>query len=197
MPTPARTSREVIVSAARSILEEDGLEALTMQRVAQAVGVRAPSLYKHVRNRSDLVRLVSEDVAAALAATVADAVPSSDPAADLRTIAVAFRRFARNNPRAYGLIFGDLPDEWRAAPEALARANEALLRTTTALAGPDHALEAARTVVAWAHGFVSMELAGAFRLGGSVDDAFAFGADRLADALAGPPGGVVAADGGR
>jgi hypothetical protein len=39
-------------------------------------------------------------------------------------------------------------------------------------------------VVAWAHGFVSMELAGAFRLGGDVDDAFAFGVDRLASALA-------------
>ena len=35
----------------------------------------------------------------------------------------------------------------------------------------------------WAHGFVSMELAGAFRLGGDVDAAFDFGIDRLTDAL--------------
>ena len=42
---------------------------------------------------------------------------------------------------------------------------------------------AARTVTAWAHGFVTMELAGAFRLGGDVDRAFAYGVDHLAGAL--------------
>ena len=40
------------------------------------------------------------------------------------------------------------------------------------LGGEAGALAAARTVAAWAHGFVSMELAGAFRLGGDVDDAY-------------------------
>lgn len=42
------------------------------------------------------------------------------------------------------------------------------------LAGDTIALEAARTVASWAHGFVSMELAGAFRLGGDVDAACRF-----------------------
>jgi hypothetical protein len=55
--------------------------------------------------------------------------------------------------------------------------------SAAALAGPEHSLEAARTIVAWAHGFVSMELAGAFRLGGDVDRAYAFGVERLAAAL--------------
>jgi len=185
MPTPARTSRDEIVRAARVLLERGGPESVTMQSVAQAVGVRAPSLYKHVRNRSDLVRLVIEDVATDLAATVDGAVPGDDPAADLRAIAHAFRRFAHDNPQAYGLIFANVPEEWRPDPATLARANAALLRTTAALAGDERSLEAARTVVAWAHGFVSMELAGAFRLGGNVDDAFAFGVERLGMAVAG------------
>jgi hypothetical protein len=51
------------------------------------------------------------------------------------------------------------------------------------LAGSDDALEAARTVVAWANGFISMELSGAFRLGGDVDRAFDYGVDRLAAAI--------------
>jgi hypothetical protein len=38
-------------------------------------------------------------------------------------------------------------------------------------------------VVAWAHGFISMELAGAFRLGGDLDRAYAFGIERLGTAL--------------
>ena len=41
------------------------------------------------------------------------------------------------------------------------------------------ALEGARTIVAWAHGFVSMELAGAFRLGGDLEGAYLFGIDSI------------------
>lgn len=188
MPTPSRTSREAIIRAARTILEAEGLDELTMQRVAQIVGVRAPSLYKHVRNRAELVRLVSDDVATDLTATIDRAVTDdADPASNLRAIARAFRAFARANPRAYALVFAALPDEWRASPEMLLRASEAVLATTAALAGPEHALPAARTVVAWAHGFVGMELAGAFRLGGSVDEAFTYGIERLAASLAAAP----------
>ena len=54
-PTPARTNREEIVAAARSLLEEEGLHAVTMANVANRVGVRPPSLYKHVRDRSALI----------------------------------------------------------------------------------------------------------------------------------------------
>ena len=183
MPTPSRTSVDEIVGAARRILESDGLDGLTMQRVAQDVGVRAPSLYKHVRSRNDLVRLVTEDVARELAETITGA-SSADPAGDLPALASAFRRFAHAHPRAYSLVFGPLPDAWRPDLGSLAPANEAILRTAASLVGSDHALEAARMVVAWAHGFISMELAGAFRLGGDVEKAFAFGMDRLAVALA-------------
>ena len=44
----ARSGRAAdIVAAARRILEEEGVEALTMRRLAGAVGMRAPSLYKY------------------------------------------------------------------------------------------------------------------------------------------------------
>ena len=47
------------------------------------------------------------------------------------------------------------------------------------LVGEADALEGARTIVAWAHGFVTMELAGAFRLGGDLDAAYAFGIEAI------------------
>jgi hypothetical protein len=65
-----------------------------------------------------------------------------------------------------------------------ARAAEPMLRTAAALAGPYRALEASRTVVAWANGFVGMELAGTFRLGGDVDEAFDYGVDRITESIA-------------
>ena len=99
-------------------------------------------------------------------------------------MANAFRRFVHAHPRGYALIFGALPDELRPRPETIAPATDAVLEIAASLAGPDRALEGARMIVAWAHGFVSMELAGAFRLGGDVDAAFRFGVDRLAQALA-------------
>ena len=61
MPTPPRTSVADIVAAGRDILEADGPPGLTMQAVAARVGVRAPSLYKHVKDRDSLVGLVADD----------------------------------------------------------------------------------------------------------------------------------------
>ncbi|WP_186382724.1 TetR-like C-terminal domain-containing protein, partial [Amycolatopsis rhizosphaerae] len=71
----------------------------------------------------------------------------------------------------------------RPDPAALAQAADPVLHAAAALAGSDHALEAARTITAWAHGFITMELADAFNLGGDVERAYEFGIDRLADAL--------------
>ncbi|HEX7173451.1 MAG TPA: TetR/AcrR family transcriptional regulator [Candidatus Limnocylindria bacterium] len=184
MPTPARTSLDRIVEAARSILENDGLAALTMQRVAEAVGVRPPSLYKRVRSRGELVRLAVEDVAKQLADELGRAAGSGDPRRDVRGLAQALRRFAHANPGAYTVIFSRLPDESRPDLATLAPANDAMMATAASLGGPEHALDAARLIVAWAHGFVSMELAGAFRLGGDVDAAFEFGMERLSVAIA-------------
>ena len=189
MPTPAHTSLEAIVESGRAILEAEGLAGLTMHRVADAVGVRPPSLYKRVRNRGELVRLIGSDVARDLGQTLDDATPGGDPRADLRSIALAFRSFARARPQAYRLLFDPLPDAWRPDPDAGREAVEVLFRVLSAVVGPAEVLPAARTLVAWAYGFVSMELADTFRLGGDVDEAYAFGVDRLVDAItsAGPP----------
>ena len=80
-------------------------------------------------------------------------------------------------------MFAPLPDEARADPDWSVRASAAVLRASARLAGEADALEAARTVTAWANGFIAMELAGAFRLGGDVDRAFAYGIDRLTRAI--------------
>ena len=183
MPTPARTSVQEIILAGRAILEAEGLDGLTMQRVAGAVGVRAPSLYKRVRNRGDLVRLIVTDVGHELADRLDAAATTGNPRRDLRSIANAFRAFARAQPEAYALLFARLPESWRPDPELNARASETLLRAVAQLAGPKDALEAARTVVAWANGFIGMELADAFRLGGDVDRAYAYGIDQLTKAI--------------
>jgi AcrR family transcriptional regulator len=177
MPAPAQTSTAAIVAAGRRLLEERGMDALTMRDIADAVGVRAPSLYKRVRGRSDLFRLILEDVADELTATLDAAAGSGDPVADVRAMATAYRRFAHSNPVTYTLM--NAPNVLSGATERSVRSSAALLRAVAELAGPQHALPAARTIVAWANGFITMELAGAFRLGGDVEQAWDFGLGRI------------------
>jgi AcrR family transcriptional regulator len=188
MPSPRRTSAPEIVRAGRDLLEADGLEQLTMQRVAQVVGVRAPSLYKHVRDRGELIRLIGSDVLAELGDRLGSASGSGDPRADIRAIAQTFRAFALQHPESYRLLFARLPEAWRADPSLNAQAVAGLMSAVASLAGEEDQLEAARMVVAWAHGFVSMELAAAFRLGGDVDAAYRYGIDRLLVAIMGSAG---------
>ena len=181
MPAHAQTSTAAIVAAGRRLLEERGVEALTMQDVAVAVGVRAPSLYKRVSGRSDLLRLILEDVADELTAMTDAAAGSGDPAADLRAMAAAYRRFAHSNPVAYTLMYA--PQAPPGATERSARSSAPLLRVVAELAGPQHMLLAARMIVAWANGFIMMELAGAFRLGGDIEQAWSFGLDQVLAAI--------------
>jgi len=184
MPAHARTSVEQIVAAGRTVLEAEGLDGLTMQAVAMAVGVRPPSLYKRLRDRGDLIRLIATDVADELGSTVEAVATGHDARADLRAIASAYRAYAHAHPQAFDLLNAPLPEAWRPDTAVTVRSSAAILRVAGALAGPGHALEAARTAVAWANGFVRMELSGAFRLGGDVDAAFSFGLEHLTEALA-------------
>ena len=181
MPTPERTTLDAIVLAARDLLEQEGLTALTMNLVAQRVGVRAPSLYKRVENRDRLLQLVAE-------ATLVDFAHRLDDAASLRDLVDRFRAFGLERPHAFHLVMAPGTGIPVAGPEFGARASAALLRHTEALVGPERALEAARTLTAWAVGFVSMELNGAFQLGGDVEAAWAYGAETLIRSLATGPG---------
>lgn len=168
MPTPDRTSLEQIIAAGREILDTAGSAGVTMQAVATHVGVRAPSLYKRVRDRDALLSAIAESVIDDLTARL-DAAD-----ADLTDIAQAYRAFARQHPEAFRLMFS------AAAPHAaLQRSAAPLIRAASALVGDDDALDAARLFTAWATGFLQMELAGAFRLGGDVDRAFDYGLRHL------------------
>ena len=144
-----------------------------MQAVALAVGVRAPSLYKHVADRDALVSLVADAAAVALAAQLA----GEDTLAGLVR---GLRIWATAHPHAFRLVFSG-----HGSPEIAAATGAPVLRVARGLVGPAHELVAARLVTAWATGFISMELAGAFQLGGDVEEAFEYGIERLVSALAG------------
>ena len=193
MPTPTRITPESLRAAARTVLERDGRDGLTMQAVATALGVRAPSRYKHVRDRDDLIRVVVDDVSRELGdrLDLALAAAGADPANAARALAAVARGFAHEQPHGYALVFGPLPGGSGPARAALDHGAAAILDAARRLVGEEHALDAARTLTAWMHGFTSMELAGAFRLGGEVDAAWAYGLERVVAGLAGDDGSAA------
>ncbi|WP_446046315.1 TetR/AcrR family transcriptional regulator [Streptomyces olivaceus] len=171
MPTPEKTSRSRIIAAGRDLLESNGQQGLTMQSVAERVGVRAPSLYKHVANRAALLAAVAE-------ATIEDLTARQESTdGSLEELARDYRRFAQARPEGFRLMHS------HASPQAHARAVVPVLRACRELAGEQDELDAARLVSAWATGFLEMELNGSFRLGGDVDGAFEYGLTGIRRAL--------------
>jgi len=55
-------TRERIVAAAMRLMDNEGLDAVTMRRVAREVGVEAMSLYHHVRDKEDLLDAICAKV---------------------------------------------------------------------------------------------------------------------------------------
>ena len=176
MPTPERTSLDAIVLAASSLLEESGLAGVTMQAVAERVGVRAPSLYKRVDGRERLIQLVAE-------AALTEVARRTEHASTVAELADTLRTFGHERPAAFQLVMTPGTGTPVAGPGYGPAASAGLVRVARELAGERDGLDAARTLTAWATGFITMELNGSFQLGGDVDTAWRFGLDRLVTAM--------------
>ncbi|OZM83102.1 TetR/AcrR family transcriptional regulator C-terminal domain-containing protein [Pseudonocardia sp. MH-G8] len=70
-------TRERIVTAALELLDDQGMDALTVRALASRLGVRAPALYWHVRNKQELLDEMATEVMRRVAGAFA-AVPPGD-----------------------------------------------------------------------------------------------------------------------
>jgi AcrR family transcriptional regulator len=152
--------RAELVAAARELLEQEGEAALSMRRLADRLGIRAPSIYKHVPDKASLESALLADGLA----EAGDALRAAGP--DLEAIARAYRDWALAHPHLYRLMT-DRPLPRDRLPEGVEqRAAEPLL---AALGDEDRA----RAAWAAAHGLASLELAGRFPPGADLDGAWA------------------------
>lgn len=93
-------SRESTLRAALEIIDEDGVEGLTMRRLGRALGRDPMSLYRHATTKAALLDGVAETVLAELSVDVAD----GDWEAQLRTVARQFRDLALAHPNVIPLL---------------------------------------------------------------------------------------------
>ena len=166
-----------IAAAARELLDDGGRPALTMRAVAERLGIRAPSLYKHVEDKEALEALVIADVfrswGADLHAAMATVPARAGAKRRLGQLAASYRAWALAHPHLYRLLTeGPLPRE--RLPEGLeAWAAEPVV---AAAGGPD----LARAAWAFAHGMTILELDGRFPPDADLDAAWSAGVDALA-----------------
>jgi AcrR family transcriptional regulator len=182
MPAVAKTSDDEIAAAARRLLEA-GPGEFSMAAVAEATGVRAPSLYKRFADRRALLARVRRDAYAELGVALASVGEGSTDRARLRAMATTYRKFATTHPRSYALLFSSDDESDKATSEARVASVTPALTILQRAVGPERALDAARTLTAFLHGHITMAQAGAFHLGGDVDGAFKYGLDRVLDGI--------------
>ena len=159
--------RDEIVTEARRLLETEGEEALTMRNLAARLGIQAPSLYKHVRNRREIETLLAAEALKEIGQALGEE-------SGLVAMGRAYRAWALANPALYR-VATTRPLDRENLPEGVEAAAASPLVETL---GGDPDLSRA----AWslAHGLTILELDGRFPADADVEAAWKAGLSALA-----------------
>ena len=98
--------RRRLLEAAALLLAEDGPDALTARRLAAAAETSTMAVYTHFGGMPALVKEIVAEGFTRLDAHQAGVPHTDDPIADLRSVAMAYRRNALENPHLYAVMFG-------------------------------------------------------------------------------------------
>jgi AcrR family transcriptional regulator len=160
-----------VVSAAAALADAEGLEGLTLARLANRLGIRPPSLYAHVDGLADLRHRLADRGAAELAVALRSAAAGRAGGEALAAVAAAYRAYALGHPGSYAAL--QLAPEVRGSDAAreLVEVVVAVLRGY-GLAGDD-AIHAVRVIRAALHGFVTLETGAGFGIPLDLDASYA------------------------
>lgn len=163
--------REEIIRAARQLLEEEGETALTMRNLAERLGIKAPSLYKHVRNRREIETLLATEALREMGEELGAAGTRAGGPNDQRLEAMgrSYRAWALRNPALYR-VATTRPLDRENLPDGTEETSAAPL--LEAVGGDRHR---ARALWALAHGLTLLELDGRFPPGADIDAAWRAG----------------------
>ncbi|MEA9987022.1 WHG domain-containing protein [Subtercola sp. RTI3] len=169
----AGLTRDRVVEEAAVMADEVGLSQLTLAALAVRVGVRQPSLYKHIESMAGLRRSISLEAKTQLGDVLGRAAVGRSGGDAIRAMSGAYRSWAFAHPARYEA------SQWVPAPgdaedELISlRAVQIIADVLVAydLHGDD-AIDAIRALRSMLHGFVSLEASGSFGLDVDIDRSF-------------------------
>ena len=162
-----------VVEAAVKLIDEEGIEQLSLGRLAERLGVRTPSLYNHVAGLSGLKHDLALYCLHDLLDLILRSTVGKSRAEAIFALANAYRAYAREAPGRYALTVQAL-DPGDQEVQALA---QQLVDVVRAVLAPYrlseevaiHAIRGLRSIV---HGFISLEVAGGFAMPVDLDASF-------------------------
>jgi len=162
-----------VVEAAAKLVDEEGIEQLSLGRLAERLGVRTPSLYNHVAGlpglKHDLALYCLHD----LLDRILRATVGISRAEAIVALADAYRAYARETPGRYALTL-QAPDPGDQELQAIAQQLVDVLRAVLApyRLSEEEAIHAIRGLRSIVHGFLSLEVAGGFGMPVDLDASF-------------------------
>ncbi len=173
-PLPkTRLDRAAVIQAAADLADAEGLEQVTLARLAEHLGIRTPSLYNHVDGLPGVRRALALLGVRELGARLARATIGKSADAAVAALAQAYRDFAHAHPGLYAASIR-APDptdpEAQAAAQAVVEVVQAVL-ASYGLQG-DASIHAVRGLRSALHGFVALEAAGGFGIPLDLDESF-------------------------
>jgi AcrR family transcriptional regulator len=100
------TQREKLVETAVDLLARDGAKALSVRKLAAAVGTSTMAVYTHFGSMAGLLEAVADEATSRLNEAVTHLPQTDDPVAQFFVVGLAYYRFALADPRTYALIMG-------------------------------------------------------------------------------------------
>lgn len=169
----AGLDRAAVVEAAARLVDEEGPDQLSLGRLAERLGIRAPSLYNHVEGLPGLRHALAVYCARDLLARLTRASIGASRAEAIRAIADAYRAYAGEFPGRYALtVQAPQADD----PEMVALGAQLVDVLRAVLApyalGEENTIHAIRSLRSIVQGFVSLEAAGGFAMPVNLDNSF-------------------------
>jgi AcrR family transcriptional regulator len=163
-----------VVTAAAALSDEIGYQELTMGLLAQRLGVRAPSLYKHVDGLADLQHRIATLAMTELGETVREAMQGRAGIDALRALLTATRAYVIAHPGRYTATVGA---EFTGPDDPLLTASARVLASIAAVLrgygiGDDEMDHAIRTIRCTIHGFAALQASNGFQWSGDPDESF-------------------------
>jgi AcrR family transcriptional regulator len=163
-----------VVRAGAEIADELGYHRLTLGLLAQRLGIRSPSLYKHVSGLGDLQHRIATLAMTEFGEMIRDAVAGLAGRDALSALANAARGYVAAHPGRYIATVGA---EFTGPGDPLLTATTRVIEVISAVLrgyriSDDDMVDAIRAVRCTLHGFATLQATNGFQWGGDIDESF-------------------------